>query len=71
MPVAPQIRGVGRYDHKVPGARHDLLQASGTEVGLVGLKWMDQTDLDGPVQRGIRAQSKITAITANATITMT
>jgi hypothetical protein len=69
--MAPEIRRVGRHDHEMAGAGHDLLQAARTQVGLVGLKRMDQTDLDGSVQRGIRAQSRITAITANATITMT
>jgi hypothetical protein len=71
MPVAPKIWGVGRHDHQMPGARPDFLQAAGTQVGLDGLKRMDQADLDGPVQRGISAQSRITAITANAMITMT
>jgi hypothetical protein len=71
MPVAAQIWGGSRHDHKMPGLRGDLVQAPRTQVGLFGLKGMDQTDLDGPVQRGIRAQSSNIAITTNATTTMT
>jgi hypothetical protein len=48
------------------GARPNLLQTSGTEIGLVGLERVDLADLDGSAQRGINAHSKTAAITANA-----
>ena len=71
MPVATEVRGISRHDHKMPSARPDLLQAARADVGLVGLKGMDQANLDRPAQRGIKAQSRIPAITAKATSTMT
>jgi hypothetical protein len=71
MPVTPEIRRVGRHHHEMPGPWCDLLKASRTEVGFVSLKRMDQADLDGPVQRGIRAHSRITAITTKAAIKIT
>jgi hypothetical protein len=71
MPVAPEIGLVGGNDHEMPGPRPDFLHAARAQVGLVGLERVDQTDLDGSAQRGIKAQSRITAITTKAAITIT
>jgi hypothetical protein len=71
VPVTAEIRGVGRYHHEMAGAGCDLLKATRTDVGLVGLERVDQADLDRPVQRGIRAHSRITAITTKAATKIT
>jgi hypothetical protein len=71
MPVTPEIGRVGRHDHEMAGARPDLLEAPRAQVGLLGLKGMDQADLQRPAQRGINAHSRITAITTKAAMTMT
>jgi hypothetical protein len=68
--VTPEIGRIGGNDHEVSSAGHDLLHAAGAYVGLVGLERVHQTDLDGSAQRGINAQSRITAITTKATITI-
>jgi hypothetical protein len=71
MPVAAQVGRLGGHDDEMPRARPDVLEAAGAEVGLAGLKRVDEADLVRRVQRGIRAQSRIPAITAKATTTIT
>ena len=71
MPMAAQVGRVGGHDDEMPRAGPDVLEAAGAEVGLAGLKRMDEADFLRPVQRGIKAQSRIPAITAKATTTMT
>ncbi len=71
MPMAAQVGSVGGHDDEMPRARPDVLEAAGAEVGLAGLKRMDEADFLRRVQRGIKAHSRIPAITAKATTTMT
>lgn len=55
----------------MPGAGPDLLEASGTEVGLAGLERVNLPDLHGTGQRGINAHNRKAAITTNAAATIT
>jgi hypothetical protein len=69
--MAAQVGSVGGHDDEMPRTGTDVLEAAGAEVGLAGLEGMDEADFLRPVQRGINAQSRIPAITAKATTTMT
>jgi hypothetical protein len=64
--MAAQVRRIGGHHHEVTGARPNLLEAPGTDVGLVRLERVDLADLDGSAQRGINAHSRRRAITAKA-----
>jgi hypothetical protein len=68
--VAAQIRRVDRNHHHVSGAGTDLLEAARADVGLAGPVRVNLADLD-LTQRGMRAQSRMAAMTTNAAATIT
>jgi hypothetical protein len=71
VPVAAEIWRIERHHDHMAGAGPDLLQAAGAEVGLSGLEGVNEPHLEGPAHRGIRAHSRMTAMTAKAAATMT
>jgi hypothetical protein len=71
VPVATEVRGVGRDHDEVPDPGPDVLMAAGADVGLHRLERLDTADLDRPVQRGISAHSSSPATTASAVATIT
>jgi hypothetical protein len=71
VPVPAEVGGIQRHHHHMTDAGTYLLQAAGAQVGLARLEGVNEPDLERPAQRGIRAHSRMTAITAKATATMT
>lgn len=71
VPVATQVRRLGRNHHDVADPWADVLLATGADVGLQGLERLNPADLDRSAQRGINAHSNSPATTATAAATMT
>ena len=53
MPMAPKVGSIHGHDHQMTRARHDLVGAAGTYVGLDRLKRVNRCDCDRELEKRV------------------